>query len=178
MWRSFLVDINRLTRLIAGASVLLMIASCSEPELTQAEKAAQENAAIAAVEASQKPPAQLVFPEIITFADIEANNLFGAGCYMLPTGDQDGMLALTDDRRGVIKLDGEIHRMVADPGSSEQPYGARGKYDGKKFSLRLETTGEPIGNGYETLDYEGTMTLRNGRDEVVFQQDGTIQCGA
>ncbi|WP_114519906.1 hypothetical protein [Altererythrobacter sp. ZODW24] len=170
--------IDRIARVSAVTTAVFALAGCGEPELTQAEQAAQENAAIAAVEASQKPPAQLVFPEIITFEDIEANNLFGAGCYMLPSGEQEGMLALTDDRMGVIKLDGELHRMTVDAGSSEQPYGSRGKYDGKEFSLRLETTGEPIDNGYETLDYKGTMTLRNGRDEVVFQQDGTIQCGA
>lgn len=170
--------IDRILRYAAVPALALALAACGEPELTQSEKAAQESAAIAAVEASQKPPAQLVFPEIISLVDIEANNLFGAGCYMLPSGEREGMLALTDDRTGVIKLDGELHRMVVDAGSSEQPYGARGKYDGKKFSLRLETTGEPIDNGYETLDYKGTMTLRNGRDEVVFQQDGTIQCGA
>ncbi len=178
MWRSSLDVIDRMVRYAGVSLFVLGLAGCGEPELTQAEKVAQENAAIAAVEASQKPPAQLVFPEIITFEDIEANNLFGAGCYMLPSGGQEGMLALTDDRSAVIKLDNKLHRMIVDAGSSEQPYGSRGKYDGKKFSLRLETSGEPIDNGYETLDYKGTMTLRNGRDEVVFQQDGTIQCGA
>lgn len=163
----------------------LMLAACGEPELTAEQQEAAERQAIAAVEAAQVIPAEPVTPEPILFADIERYDLFGAGCSFLPDGkpaeapDGAGVLALASERGAYIKIDGELHRLAPDAGSSELPLGTRGKYDGKAFAIILDIASEEgVPSGAETTDFPARLVLHNARDQTVYTATGIAQCGS
>ncbi|WP_336986535.1 hypothetical protein [Altererythrobacter aquiaggeris] len=164
--------------ILTGVSIasLTLLASCGEGELTAAEQKARDRAAISAVEAAQTPPAQLVFPEVMTAADLADAKFSGGGCAMLAPPPADGALALTNDTLAILKIDGEVVRLVVDPGSASQPFGLRRKFDGKRHSLTLETSEADAGRPDNSGEYDGTMTLRDGSDRVVFEQRGTVRC--
>lgn len=157
----------------------LMLAACGEAELTEAQRDAADERAIAAVEAAQDIPAEQVALEPIAFADIEQNDLFGAGCSFAEDGSGDRTLALAQADGAYIKIDGRLHRLAPDAGSADLPLGARAKYDGKEYGMILdlaEEEGEQ--SGVETVDFPGRLELRNGRDQVVFGASGVAQCGS
>ena len=79
-----------------------------------------------------------------------------------------------------VMIEGEIHRLAADPGSRELPMRTRTLYSGKEYSLRLAIEGEGGGEP-ETAgiaDYEGTVTLRDRYGRVVYEGTGLAQCKA
>lgn len=163
----------------------LLLAACGEPELTPAQREAAEEHAIASVEAAQIVPPAPVTPEIILFEDIERYNLSGAGCSFVPAGeparapDGEGVLALASERAAYIKIDGDLHRLAPDAGSPALPLGARGKYDGKEYVMVLDIASEEgRQSGTETIDFPARIELRNARDQTVYAETGTAECGA
>lgn len=158
---------------------LVMIAACDEglsPE-EQAARDAQDVAAVAASNAAPPPP-QPIRPQVIGYPDIEKYNLFGAGCSFAP-GNSMGAVVLAQDDTAYIKLDGDLVRFASDSGSSELPMGTRTQYDGKEYQLELAPEEEKgTVSGEETMNYPGFAIIRDANDQVVYQADGTIQCGA
>ncbi len=75
-----------------------------------------------------------------------------------------------------MKIDGEIVRFAADPGSRELPQRTRSLYSAKAYSLRLrlEGTGEPSNQG--STDYEGSVTVYDSHGRVVYEGTGIAQC--
>ncbi|MEZ5682509.1 MAG: hypothetical protein R3E14_14565 [Erythrobacter sp.] len=159
---------------IAISLVLLSLAACSS-EPNEAER----KAAVAEVEANQEAPAEVLEPRPILYPDIEKNGLYGAGCSFAPDGGGLGAVALAMADEGYMKRGEEILQFAADKGSDELPYLARRKYDGKdySFSLDLDRDSEAP-SGEETSDYSGTLTVRDGKDRVVYSATGIVQCGA
>lgn len=165
------------TASIAAAVVLL--AACGGAEPTAAEKAAQEEADIAAVEQAQDIPPEPVTLEAIAYPDIEKHDLFGASCAFAPEGGGMGALALAMEKGAFIKVDGQIERLAPDIGSPQLPLGARGKYDGKRRSLILDIAeGEGEQDGMETMRFPARLVVRNDRDQVVYETSGFAQCGS
>lgn len=163
-------------------SILLVLvtglSACSDG-MTQQEREARDAKAVAMVEKAQeqRPPLEPIYPEPITFADIDRADLFGASCYMLhPSGGHMIALAMNDD--GYIKRGGDMVRLAADKGSAQQPYETWSNYDGRDLSMRLRITGEGDQSGEETVDYPGELLLRDTFDREVFRLTGTVQCGA
>ena len=154
------------------------VAACGP---TPEEKAAADARAVAEVEAHQEPPPEELVPGVITFADVENANMFGAGCNVLPNSGSAGgiAIAVAQSDAGYFKRENEIIRMAADAGSKELPYLAREKYSGLAYSMRLEID-EDAGkqSGEETIDYPSVLTIRDAQDRVVYRQEGTTQCGA
>lgn len=164
-------------RLILLCSALALAACADEPD--PEEKARADAAAIAEVEATQVPPPEALAPRPILYPDIERYELFGAGCSFAPKGGGLGAVALAMADEGYMKREGEILRFAADKGSKELPYLARRKYDGRDYSFTLDLDeGEGKQVGMETREFGAKLTVKDGKDRVVYSSDGLAQCGA
>lgn len=155
----------------------LVLAGCggSTPE----EEEAARQAAVAEVEANQDPPLEKLTLDPIRYKEIEQHNLYGAGCSFTPDGAGLGTVALAMADKGYLIRKGELLVHAADMGSAELPYLARRKYDGREYSFTLDLDQEEgTQSGYETTDYRGRLTVRDGTDKVVYRADGPVQCGA
>ncbi|WP_435200772.1 hypothetical protein [Qipengyuania sp. 902] len=159
---------------IAIPVALLALAACA------AEPSEEERqAAVAEVEANQTPAPEELALEPIGYPDIEQNDLYGAGCNFAPDGGGMGAVAIAMAEEGYLKRKGEILTFAADSGSTELPYLARSKYDGKaySFSLAIDEASETP-TGMETSDYSGELTVEDQYGSVVYQATGIVQCGA
>lgn len=158
---------------------LAMLIACNEGPSPE-EQAAQEARDIAAVEAgnARRPPARPISPQVIGYPDIEKYNLFGAGCSFAP-GNSIGAIMLAMDDTAYIKLEDDLVRFASDSGSSELPMGTRTRYDGREYQLELALERDKgMVSGEETVNYPGFVTVRDATDQVVYQADGTMQCGS
>ena len=159
--------------------VLALIALTACDSTTPAEEEAARQADVAEVEANQEPPPEQLVLDPIRYPEIEKHNLYGAGCSFAPDGGGLGAVALAMAEEGYLIRKGELLTLAADKGSKELPYLARRKYDGREYSFTLdldEAGGEQ--SGYETTDYRGTLTVRDGSDRVLYRAEGLTQCGA
>ncbi|MCR2833918.1 hypothetical protein [Parerythrobacter lacustris] len=123
------------------------------------------------------PPVPITL-EPITFARIEGDGLFGAGCNFSETQGGD-LLLIAQGEYAAFLLDGEVVKASPDMGSDELSYAARAKYDGMANSIRLEldeTSGAQ--SGMETVSYPGALTITDDRDRPVYSAKGYFDCGA
>jgi hypothetical protein len=156
----------------------LLATSCGKEEPSPAEKARMDEADVAAVEAAQVPPPTPVEPDPIGMPEIEKYDMYGAGCNFAP-GKGIAAIALLQEQRAFMKLDGGIVVFAPDAGSGDLPLGAKGKYTAKAWSFVLDLASEEgKQSGYETIDYPARLVLRNDHDQIVYQSDGTAQCGS
>lgn len=156
----------------------LLAASCGKEQPSPQEQARMDEADVAAVQAAQVPPPTPIEPERILYPDIEKNDMFGAGCAFAP-GKSIAAVALLQEERGFMKIDGEIVRFAPDAGSGDLPLGVKGKYTGGAWSFVLDLASEEgKQSGSETIDYPARFVLRNDRDQVVYEAGGTAQCGS
>ncbi|MCB2080141.1 MAG: hypothetical protein KDE55_20895 [Novosphingobium sp.] len=166
-------------RVLLVVGFLLALAGCGQT-MSADEKANSDASDVAYVEAVQDrhPPVETIAPQPITFTDIEAHDLFGAGCYIL-VGDAEEMVFLGDDVRGAIKLDGEIVGFAADTGSPELPYASRERYTGKAYWVELhkaDVEGTPYGE--ESIRWPGTIAIYDRWERPIYSAKGTLECGA
>ncbi|GGD93713.1 hypothetical protein GCM10011515_11890 [Tsuneonella deserti] len=137
-----------------------------------------DEADVAAVEAAQVPPPTPVQPGTIGMPDIEKFDMFGAGCSFAP-GKGIATVALLQAERGFMKIDNKIVVFAPDAGSGDLPLGAKGKYTGGAWSFILDLASEEgKQSGIETVNYPARLVLRNDHDQIVYQEDGTAQCGS
>lgn len=123
-------------------------------------------------------PGQLEL-EAITFADIEREDMFGAGCSFVPEGGGIGALAIAQSGAGYLKIAGEVVRLTPDATSGELPLGARERYVGSAMTFELlvqEHQASP--SGYETVNYPGRLTVHGRAGTAGYSSAGTVQCGA
>lgn len=163
-------------RLFIGLASLALTA-CDRSTPTEEEVARQT--AVAEVKAHQEPPPEMLELDPIRFAEIEKFGLFGAGCSFSPDGDASAPVALAKADAGYLIRRGELQKLASDKGSAEMPYMSHRKYDGLEYSFTLdfdEAKGRQ--SGYETMDYGGTLTVRDGSENVVYTAAGLVQCGA
>ena len=155
--------------------LLLLLAACS-PEKSAAEKRAEDDRAIAQVNAAQqiKPPPKPIEPQPILFGDIQKYDLFGAGCAFAP-GDSMGAVLLTREKVAYLLLDGRPVRFASDPGSTKLPLGTFSRYVGKERALSLTRTDGEAG---EATRWAGHLVVTDPYDQVVYEADGQVQCGA
>jgi hypothetical protein len=74
-----------------------------------------------------------------------------------------------------MKIDGEMERFAADPGSRELPMHTRSVYNSKDFSMVLALQ-EDTGEGEEQVSFEGSVTVRDAYGRVVYEGIGEAQC--
>lgn len=131
-----------------------------------------------AINEAARAPAAPITPDVISFADIEAHNLFDAGCNVL-SPDGEGLLLIADDEAAHFLLDNTLISLVPHPGSDELPYGTFAHYDGLAHAVELaidEESGQQQGS--ELTNYDGRLTIFDERDRIVFEHAGKIECGA
>ena len=155
-------------------ALMLTLAACA-PQKTAAEKRAQDDRAIAQVNAAQavKPPPKPIDPQPILFADIQKFDLFGAGCAFAP-GNSMGAVLLTRAKVAYMLIDGRAVRLASDPGSAKLPLDTVSRYVGKELALSLTRSGEAAG---ETR-WSGHLVVTDPFDQVIYEADGQVQCGA
>jgi hypothetical protein len=167
----------------AVLATLMMPALLISCEKTQADgdRTAEDARAIAMVEAAQdvKAPPVPIEPQPITAADIEANRLYGAGCTLVPSSQPGGdPLVVADERRALVKIGGRIITFAADIGSEPLMLGVRTHYVGKAQSLHLQRAkGDGNRLGEDSVRWDGTLTMRDANEQLVYTSTGEIVCG-
>ena len=159
-------------------SAMLVLAACDR-EPTPEEQAAEAARATAMVEAANNvmPPLKQVTPEPILLPDIERYDLYGQACNYAP-GTSLGTRVVSREADAFVKIEGEVHRFAADPGSRELPMRTRTLYNGKEYSLRLALDGQEEAEVDGATDYEGSVTLRDRYGRVVYEGVGLARCKA
>ena len=164
------------SKVIAVAlGVLILVAGCGEKK-SAAEKRAEDDRAIAQVNAAQavKPPPKPIDPQPILFGDIQKFDLFGAGCALAP-GDSMGAVLLTRDKVAYLLIDDRPLRFASDPGSAKLPLDTYSRYVGKEMALSLTRA---TGAADEATRWAGHLVVTDPLDQVIYEADGQVQCGA
>lgn len=159
--------------LTLGATAL---GGCGD-DLSPEEQARLAERDIALVEKANNamPPLRQVTPEPLLYPDIERYDLYGEACSYAP-GTSLGARVFAREADAVVKIDGEIERFAADPGSRELPMHTRSLYNSKNYALRLQI-GESDDAGEQTAgDYEGSIQLFDRYGRVVYEGTGVAQC--
>ena len=156
-------------------ALMLTLAACA-PQKTAAEKRAEEDRAIAQVNAAQaaKPPPQMIAPQPILFADIRKFDLFGAGCAFAP-GNSMGAVLLTRAKVAYMLIDGRAVRLASDPGSAKLPLDTVSRYVGKEMALSLTRS---AGAADQATRWSGHLVVTDPFDQVIYEAEGQVQCGA
>ncbi len=154
------------------------LASCGD-ELSSAEQAELDRDVVERVREVNEaaPPLVEIVPEPILYPDMEANDLFGLACSYAP-GTSMGARVIAREADAFVKVDGQVLRFAADPGSRELPAKSRTLYNGREYSLRLDVADKQVDPDVDATSSEGTVWLRDRWDRVVYQGTGAVNCGA
>ncbi len=180
---SALPSLSRLANFPRRAALLLLpiaLAACGEdppPERNSPE--AERDIALVRKANGAQPPRREVTPEPIQFEDIEANDMFGLACSYAP-GTSLNTRVVAREEDAFMKIEGEVLRFAADPGTRELAAGTRSHYLGREYSLRLQIEGEgrPARNATEVTEYDGTVSLYDRWGREIYSGSGSVQCGA
>ncbi len=153
----------------------MTLAACND--LSPEEQAQRDARDVAMVERANDtmPPLEQITPEPIQFPDIERYDLDGTGCNYAP-GTSLNTRIMAREVDAYAKIDGEMIRFAADPGARELPGNTRSLYSGREYSLRLRIDGEGTTADSGSTNYEGSITLFDAYDRVVFEGTGLAQC--
>lgn len=156
----------------------LLLCACGGEQMTPEERALQDNRVVAMVERANDaaPPLREVTPEPLLFPDIERHDIYGVTCSYAP-GTSLGARVIAREADAFMKVDGEIQRFAADPGSRALPSGTRSLYNGRQFTLRLVIVGDGAESPGGKTSYEGTVELRDPHGRIVYEGSGLTQCG-
>ena len=155
---------------------IVMLTACGP---SGQEEAAQNAQDVAEVRANQAPPPEQLQPQPILYPDIEENDLFGAGCNFAPQGGGMGAIAMAKEDVGYMKRNGQILTFASDKGSARQPLNSYRKYDGRNYGFTLELlSDEGEQDGIETVNFPARLIVRDGKNAVVYEAEGTAQCGS
>ena len=155
-------------------TLVAVLAACSS-EPTEEERAA----AVAEVEAHQTLPRSRSNWERSATARSRSTSYTGRDAASHPrVGDWHCSRARHAFDTGHIIVDGEMLTLAADKGSAELPY-LRGasmmapsiRWSSIWIKMRVKKWVR------EVSDYPATLTIRNARDQIVYNQSGIAQCG-
>ena len=122
-------------------------------------------------------PGPTVSPQPITYSDIEANELYGAGC-AYASGTSMAPIVIASATEAVMKLDGQIHRFRADIESEGAASPANSRYLAPDRVLHLAREGEGSRAGEEAMNFDATVRLVDGAGAVLYETSGTAQCAS
>lgn len=158
---------------------LLLLTACGD-DVPDADELAKEEADVGFIQGLQAndPPPKPIELQAIRYPDIEAYQLYGANCAFAP-GESLGAIVMAVGDSAWMKVDDKMVRLAADTGGAKLPMGAWRHYNGKEYSLDLDI-GEPSKNRAPTgsVNYPGTLEVRDAYKQLVYGAQGTIQCGA
>ena len=165
-------------RSLIALGALVALVACGE-SIDESEREAADARDVAMVEAANEamPPLRMVTPEPILLPDIERYDLLGEACNYAP-GTSLGTRVVARPSDAFMKIDGDVVRLAADPGSRELPMQTRTLYTGREYSLRLViqegAVGEEAPGG--AVNYEGTVEVRDEYGRIVYEGTGLAQC--
>ncbi len=165
-------------RLLAFGVAAVLLAGCGEEPKSPAQRVADDERAIAEVEAAQTPPPDVVAPQRITASDRAQFGLGDTGCSFAVDDVEQGALAILQMNVGYMKFDGVMERFAPDAGSGNGPAGTSTRYDGGSHGLIVEfesLAAEKVGG--DMLRVPAQITLQDGRDRTVYVAEGTALCG-
>ncbi|WP_271077888.1 hypothetical protein [Aurantiacibacter sp. MUD61] len=163
---------------VLGVAVLAGLLLGCDGALSEEQQAAEDAAISERVREANDagPPLEEVVPETISYPDMEANDLLGQACAYAP-GTSMGVRVIARETDAFMKIDGDMVRFAADPGSRELPSNTRTLYNGREYTLRLAIEDVVEEGEIEDMTYEGTMWLYDRFDRVVYTGTGTASCG-
>lgn len=153
---------------------LLALAACGKQHSPQ-DQAVRDAHDVAVVEQVNRNAITPIEPQPILYPDIETNQLHGTGC-AFAAGDGLGSVMLTRVHFAYMKLADKVVRFSVDMGSPELPAGAHTGYRGNDLTL---TFAVQTGFGKKTgaqVTYPGSLTARDADGNLVYQQQGSVQC--
>lgn len=161
--------------------VPMLLGACAE-EISPEEQALEDARAVALLEQANavQPPLMEVVPETIEAEDVERYDIKGAGCSYAP-GTSLGVRVVARQADAFMKVDGEILRFAADPGARALPQETRSLYNGRAYSLLLELAEDSAEDSLDQPDgapLEGTISLRDRWDRVVYSGSGQVTCSS
>ena len=168
--------ISRFSHALIKAALLLpaaILVSCSSGEALAPNNAAEDDQAIAAVEAAQVrlPPVNFV-----TLQPIPA--IGGLPCaFKLPASAKPPVFRFGPGA-GTVMVDGIVKAFAADRGSIEIHPGVRQQYDGKEFSLQIQLDVDDPANLGNADYWPAKLTLTDRYERPVFFGVGMVTCGA
>ncbi len=167
--------IFRSTRALIRAALLLppaILIGCSGADVTAPGNTAEDDQAIAAVEAAQKrmPPAVFVTLQPIS-ASSDLPCAFNVPASVKPPVFRFGPGA------GTVMIDGVVKAFAADSGSIEIYPGVRQQYDGKEFSLQIQLDADDPANRGNANYWPAKLTITDRYDRPVFFGVGMVTCG-
>ena len=156
---------------VSALAILLVCAACSPDKAEEAPDIDYD-----AMNEAAEGPGAMIQPTPMTFADIERFNLFGAGCNI---SQGDGLIFIAQPEEGYFLLNGELKRLAPHATRAELPYGMSDHYDGREHSveLQIDLASEKV-EAPEVVTFQGSMTIRDAKERVVYEYSGPIQCGA
>lgn len=164
--------------LLAIGAVATLLAGCGEEVKSQAQQDAEDERAIAEVEAAQTPPPDVVAPERITDEERARFNLSEGGCSFAVNNPEVGAQAILQMNVGYMKFDSEMERFAPDAGSGGGPAGTSTRYDGDSHGLIVAfDTGAAEKVGGDAVSMPARITLQDGRRRTVYVAEGTALCG-
>ena len=149
-----------------------MLVSCSSGEVITPSNAAEDDQAIAAVQAAQKrlPPVKFV-----TLQPISASGDLPCA-FNFPASAKPPIFRFGPDT-GKVMVDGIVKRFAADRGSIEVYPGARQQYDGKEFSLHIQLDADDPANRGNGNYWPAKLTMSDRHERPVFFGVGLVTCG-
>lgn len=164
--------------LMIAAAAMGLLAGCAEKEKSREEQRADDERAIAEVEAAQTPPPDVVTPQRITEDERERYKLSDTGCNFAVNNPELGAQAILQMNVGYMKFDGAMERFAPDAGSGGGPSGTSTQYDGGSHSLSVRFDAAKASKaGGDRLAVPAQLTLRDGRERTVYVAEGTALCG-
>ena len=99
--------------------------------------------------------------------EMQQYNIALTGCAFVPAGGGLGSLFITDGDKAYLKTNG----LVAPLAKIGEDFAGGG------YSASLKRSGEGKKSG-ASADYSAHLTVRDGRDVVIYEADGMARCGA
>lgn len=160
-------------RALFGIAILACAACSDDPP----DDEVREEQAIAAVKAANdiEPPFEQITPQPLLQSEIERHDIFGTSCAYAP-GTNLGTRVIARQADAFMKVDDEVLRFAADPGSRELAQGTRSLYNGREFSLRLELEGGEAQLEGEAAELEGTVHLLDRWGREIYGGTGPVRC--
>lgn len=162
---------------ILAIGIVALLAGCASDKRTDAQRDADDERAIAEVEAAQTPPPDVVSPERITAEERERYGLSDGGCSFAVNNPELGAQAILLMNVGYMKFGGTMERFAPDSGSGGGPAGTSTKYDGGSHGLVVRfDTAAANKTAPDMMNVPTQITLQDGRGRSVYVADGTSLC--
>lgn len=157
---------------------VMALAACGDDVSSQEQHEADAQAVAMVEQAnSAEPPLEELVPEPIIETDMQAEEMGGERCTYSP-GTNHGVLVVARQVDAYMKIANRLVRFAADPGARQLPFETRTLYNGREYHLRLDIPEDESAGTEATAgtEFEGTVTLFDQWDRVVYSGDGPVTC--